>query len=507
MDYYTLRKIVRRLRDTVKDARILDVKDDGKLVELKIKGGAIIFSFLPERSGLFFSKKNIVEGETQFSHFIGGIIRNMKIGDLRIEEGDRVVFLDLYRFDPLGRKREVRLIYEILGRFVNLILVEGDVIRFVRREMETDDRVILPGRTYFTPSKIKEKTDLPYLSKDILSEIESRGLDVVRDELYSMDFWECEERLVPLNIGGILSRFEGDVFERFLDDLLNCIRGRDFKEKFSNAKRLLKRRVEKIERDIEKIRQDIPDPTYIEKLYLWGTALLSYGRMAERKGDSYVLPDPYTNEIIEIPIVGDLDPISLANYYFKEYSSRKKSYSIAKERLEEKEREKIYLEELLWELENVKNEEELKDLYDVLIKLGLVKDGSPNIHRAVKAEDTSKLYYSFDFGSFKVFVGRNAKGNDYVTFKLASKDDLWFHVKGYPGAHVVMRVKGDVDPSYIEKVAGIALYFSKARHSGKGEVDYTKVRNVRRLGGVPGRVIYTNYRSVKVKVFNPFEGG
>ena len=507
MDYYTLRKIVLRLSDVVKDARILDVKDDGHLVELRTKRGVILFSFIPEKSGLFFSEDGVIEGETKFSSSIAGIVKNMKVGKLGIEEGDRVVYLDLYRFDPLGRKRELRLVYEILGRFINLILLEDGVIRFVKREMETEDRVITPGRIYFPPGKAQGETDLPYLSRDILSEIDGRGPDVVRSELYSLDFWECEGKLVPLNIGGVLDRFEGNVFERFLKDLLNYIRRRNFQERFNNAKRIIKKRIEKIERDIEKIKRDIPDPTEIERLHLWGTALLSYGKMAERKGDFYLLPDPYTDKIIEIPVVGDLDPISLANHYFKEYSSKKKSYGVAIERLKEKERERIHLEELLWELENVKNEEELDDLYEVLFKLGLVKDGSDVLSRKFKPENVDRLYYSFDFGSFKVFVGKNAKGNDYVTFRLACKDDLWFHVKGYPGAHVVMKASEPVDSSYIEKVAGIALYFSRARYAGKGEVDYTRVRNVKRLGGVPGKVIYTDYKSIRVEVFNPFEGG
>ena len=107
----------------------------------------------------------------------------------------------------------------------------------------------------------------------------------------------------------------------------------------------------------------------------------------------------------------------------------------------------------------------------------------------------------FNIDGFTVLVGKNNKQNDYITTKLASKDDIWLHVKDFHGSHVILRTENKV-PSQetINKCAKLAKDYSKANSSANVPVDYTFVKNVRKPNGSkPGMVIYTNNKTVIVK--------
>jgi predicted ribosome quality control (RQC) complex YloA/Tae2 family protein len=107
-------------------------------------------------------------------------------------------------------------------------------------------------------------------------------------------------------------------------------------------------------------------------------------------------------------------------------------------------------------------------------------------------------------GGLKLYVGRINTQNDYLTFKIASKDDIWFHVKDFPGSHVILVTDGKEprDEDYTE-AAAVAAYYSKSRADVVG-VDYTRVKNIKKpTGSKPGYVIYkTNYTAF-VKPYCP----
>jgi predicted ribosome quality control (RQC) complex YloA/Tae2 family protein len=93
-------------------------------------------------------------------------------------------------------------------------------------------------------------------------------------------------------------------------------------------------------------------------------------------------------------------------------------------------------------------------------------------------------------------VGKNNYQNDELTFKFASGNDWWFHAKGIPGSHVVVKSNGEELPdSTFEEAGRLAGYYSKAREMDKAEIDYTQKKNVKKpSGGKPGFVVYyTNY--------------
>ena len=99
-------------------------------------------------------------------------------------------------------------------------------------------------------------------------------------------------------------------------------------------------------------------------------------------------------------------------------------------------------------------------------------------------------------GGYTVLCGKNNIQNEYITFKLAEKDDWWFHAKGTQGSHVLMICKGEEPPvEDFTEAAEIAAQFSRAAGGEKVDVDYTKAKNVKKpASGKPGLVIYhTNW--------------
>lgn len=100
-----------------------------------------------------------------------------------------------------------------------------------------------------------------------------------------------------------------------------------------------------------------------------------------------------------------------------------------------------------------------------------------------------------------IFVGRNARENDELTFGLARSEDLWLHARGTPGSHVVVRLEKGAEPPLetIRDAATLALLYSDLKKSGKGDVIYTRRKWVKKAKGqAPGAVTVTQERSIYV---------
>src|SRR5690606_6291881 len=98
----------------------------------------------------------------------------------------------------------------------------------------------------------------------------------------------------------------------------------------------------------------------------------------------------------------------------------------------------------------------------------------------------------------EILVGKNNKQNDYLTNKVARRDEIWLHTKDIPGSHVVIRSTEPNDETLME-AAILAAYFSKAKESSSVPVDYTKIRHVKKPNGAkPGFVIYDNQQTIIV---------
>lgn len=137
-------------------------------------------------------------------------------------------------------------------------------------------------------------------------------------------------------------------------------------------------------------------------------------------------------------------------------------------------------------------EEDLVQIKEELIESGYIRRKGG----AKKVKITSRPFHYLSSDGFHIYIGKNNYQNDDLTFKFATGNDWWFHAKGIPGSHVVLKTQGKPLPdSAFEEAARLAAYYSKGREQDKVEIDYTEKKNVKKPNGSkPGFVVYyTNY--------------
>ena len=147
-------------------------------------------------------------------------------------------------------------------------------------------------------------------------------------------------------------------------------------------------------------------------------------------------------------------------------------------------------------------EEDLAPIKEELTEFGFIKKRSPG---SKKVKITSRPYHYLSSDGFHIYVGKNNYQNEEVTFKIAGGNDWWFHAKGIPGSHVVVKSEGKELPDRtFEEAGSIAAWYSKGRDSEKVEIDYIQRKHVKKAaGGAPGFVIYhTNYSLIASPVLN-----
>ena len=118
-----------------------------------------------------------------------------------------------------------------------------------------------------------------------------------------------------------------------------------------------------------------------------------------------------------------------------------------------------------------------------------------------KTNNTISSPKEFTIDGFTILVGKNNKQNDYLTLKLANKNDIWFHTQKIHGSHVILKCDNNVSPTQdiLIKCAELAAYHSKAKKSSNVPVDYTFVKYVKKTSGAkPGMVTYINYKTIFV---------
>ncbi|MBR3768420.1 MAG: NFACT family protein [Clostridia bacterium] len=205
---------------------------------------------------------------------------------------------------------------------------------------------------------------------------------------------------------------------------------------------------------------------------------------------------------VSIPVQPHLTPSQNAQRYYKEYRKAQTAKKMLTELIDKGTKDLEYLFSVQDELSRASTERELSEIRTELSSAGFLKSKT-----GTKNKKNSPLpFLEFDSPSgFKVYVGRNNIQNDNLSFKKASKNDIWFHAQKAPGSHVILSLEGkEPEARDMEFAAETAAYFSSVKDRGMVEVDYTKVRNLKKpVGANPGFVIYHVYNTLYVKAKNP----
>ena len=195
---------------------------------------------------------------------------------------------------------------------------------------------------------------------------------------------------------------------------------------------------------------------------------------------------------MSIPLDGTLTPAENAQRYFSRYNKLKRTYEALETLLKETEAETAHLESVMNSLEIARGEEDLAQIREELVQSGYIRRKSGE----KRARITAKPLHYISSDGFHIYVGKNNLQNEELTFQFADGGDWWFHAKGAPGSHVIVKSQGrELPDRTFEEAAALAAHYSALRDSGKAEVDYVQRKHVKKPGGAkPGFVVYyTNY--------------
>ena len=459
--------------------------------------------------------------------------------------------------DPCTRK----LIIEIMGKHSNIILTDDnavilDSIKRVPASMSSV-REVLPGRPYFLP-ETRHKADPLTVSRETLTTAilrkPCRAAEALFSSLTGLSPLMAEEFCYEAGLDGGLSTqaltdedrerladvvlraaeavresrfhaflvyeegraaeyaslplrmYDGSQKEAFDSPsaMLQTYYGRKNKEtrmreKSAGLRRQATTALERVIKKADIQSRQLADAGKKDTFRLYGELLNVYGYQIPEGSRSAVLNNYYTNEDITVPLDPTLSAAANAQHFFERYNKLKRTEIQTTEQLSAALHDRECLESILEALDKAENDADLEAIREELVSKGWAKKRSSRDKGFRREKSKPMLFRSTD--GFQIAVGKNNIQNDELTFRFANGGDWWFHAKGQPGSHVILRTEGrEVPDRAFEEAASLAAYYSKGRKAPKVEIDYTLRKNVKKTpAGDPGFVIYhTNYSMMAV---------
>ena len=444
-------------------------------------------------------------------------------------ENDRIVEITVSNKNEIGDHIQATLIIEIMGKHSNILLVDKnshkilEVIKHVGFS-QNSYRTLLPGSTYIAPPSTESLN--PYTVKDeklfeilqtqeltaknLQSLFQGLGRDtanelerlLVSDKLSTFrNFFDQETKPYLTETSFSPIPFENSVGEPFssLSDLLDTYykdkAERDrVKQQASELIRRVENELQKNRHKLKKQEKELLATDNAEEFRQKGELLTTFLHQVPNDQDQVTLDNYYTNQPITIALDKALTPSQNAQRYFKRYQKLKEAVKYLTELIEETKATILYLESV----ETVLNQaglEEIAEIREELIQTGFIRRRQ---REKIQKRKKPEQYLASD-GKTIIYVGRNNLQNEELTFKMARKEELWFHAKDIPGSHVV--ISGNLNPSDEVKTdaAELAAYFSKGRLSNLVQVDMIEVKKLNKpTGGKPGFVTYTGQKTLRV---------
>ena len=265
------------------------------------------------------------------------------------------------------------------------------------------------------------------------------------------------------------------------------------KQKSADLRRIVQTALERNYKKYDLQMKQLKDTEKRDKYKVYGELLNTYGYELDGKEKELKCLNYYTGEEIRIPLDPQLTARENSQKFFDKYNKLKRTYEALTELTLETKKEVEHLESISTALDIALKEDDLVQIKEELTEYGYIKR---HYTGGKKAKITSRPFHYLSSDGFHMYVGKNNYQNEELTFKLATGNDWWFHAKGIPGSHVIVKAEGQELPDRtFEEAGALAAYYSKGRGSDKVEIDYIQKKHVKKAaGGAPGFVIYhTNY--------------
>ena len=277
------------------------------------------------------------------------------------------------------------------------------------------------------------------------------------------------------------------------------------RQKSADLRRVVSNVIERDSKKYDLQLKQLKDTKKREKYRIYGELLTTYGYQITLGEKELKTVNYYDGTDITIPLDPTLTPMENAKKYFEKYSKLKRTYEALSSLIVETKSELEHLDSIRTALEIAQKEEDLTQIKEELIEYGYMKRHEKNASlrsgkkKEKKVKVTSRPLHYLSSDGYHMYVGKNNFQNDELTFHFANGTDWWFHAKGIPGSHVVVKFEGESLPDRVFEEAGaLAAYYSKNRTSDKVGIDYLERKNVKKPNGSkPGFVVYyTNYSLV-----------
>ncbi len=454
---------------------------------------------------------------------------------------ERVIHFDFRCFSEFEIS-EMRLYFEIMGKYSNAILTKDGVIvgALKTASLETGARrVTLSGAKYLLPASQgkADQTDLnavkaAFAFKDGYADggtakfiadkiagvayttaedaVALYGEEITPEQLYSYlnddNFYPC-----VIYRGGEPVDFKARSSEGAASRQNILQAQREFyeyavsKKKFADAKRRLSSAlassVKKSGKRLADIYEKLSECEKAEGVKLCGELITANIYAVERGMSSFEAVNYYDEAggTIKINLDPTLTPSQNAQRYYKKYAKLKRTQQNLSVRKQGEENKLDYLKTIQNNIDCAESLTDLKETADELVALSLLPPPPKTKNGKSKKAQSESKYREYGFDGFTVLCGRNNVQNDGMTKGLAP-DDLWLHTKAYHSAHVGVLCEGKSPTDEVIKFAAeICAYYSDARQNGKVPVDYALKRYVKKPKGAnAGYCEYTNFKTILV---------
>jgi len=535
-DGFFLHHMVEELRTELLNGRIQKINQpfDQELV-LQIRSNRKIHRLLLSAHPVFGRiqlTESTFENPAQPSTFIMVLRKYLQgavIESIEQIENDRIVEITVSNKNEIGDHIQATLIIEIMGKHSNILLVDKsshkilEVIKHIGFS-QNSYRTLLPGATYIAPPSTEALN--PFMVKDeklfeILQtqELTAKNLQNLFQGLGRDTATELERQLLNDKLATFRNFFGQESNPCLTDKSFSCVTfSSKTAENFDSLSQLLdiyykdkaerdrvkqqaSELIRRVENELQKNRQKLKKQEKellatenAEEFRQKGELLTTFLHQVPNDQDQVILKNYYTNQPITIALDKALTPNQNAQRYFKRYQKLKEAVKYLTDLIEETKATILYLESV----ETVLNQAGLNEIAEIreeLIQTGFIRRRQ---REKIQKRQKPEQYLASD-GKTIIYVGRNNLQNEELTFKMARKEELWFHAKDIPGSHVV--ISGNLNPTDEVKTdaAELAAYFSKGRLSNLVQVDMIEVKKLNKpTGGKPGFVTYTGQKTLRV---------
>ena len=515
-----------------------------------------IFQYDRVSFSLFFGKNNLIfqvkdnstifylkdekdpntDFQSKFLLSLKKYLQNSILINIRQEGFDRIVYFDFEKLNQFGDLEKYTLIIEIMGKASNIFLTSKDKIlsALYFTSIDVGNRVIMTGARYTLPFEEKkisplylEDENFPFETETFMEKIEGVGRAFALE--CSQDYHTFKKYLSSykpvmyeiLNRGKIQKVLTYNEFSEFnqkenttlenerkyfetLNEGLNAyfkttITSNVISEKKKNLLKYVDSQIKKFKKIKKNIKVDLKKNENFEKYKNIGDILAANMHQIKYGMKKITVFDFYNNEEITINLDPLLSPNDNLNFYYNKYNKGKRTISALDSRFLDIQNEIRYFEEIKMFIEK---ETDFIGIEEIENELNLTNNGHKSKNKIKLNKPKKRDLLSFDYKGFQIFVGRNNKENEEISFSKGQPNDIWMHIKDIPGSHVlILRNNKEVPKDVLLHAANLACEYSKAKKGDKVTVDYCERKFLKKIkNSKPGNVIYTNFHSLLIDV-------